>query len=127
MSDREEMTKLETALDFMNDVVKQNDYMKQLLESFDERILDANETIKECNDLLQDVLHMTEYFDNNNPSEAEYAAIGRKIAELRTRRRDAKKALYVLQQNQRVLNGLAPAVVTANSKITEPSPLGNPT
>ncbi|WP_248314797.1 hypothetical protein, partial [Staphylococcus aureus] len=94
MSDREEMTKLETALDFMNDVVKQNDYMKQLLESFDERILDANETIKECNDLLQDVLHMTEYFDNNNPSEAEYAAIGLKIAELRTRRRDAKKALY---------------------------------
>lgn len=120
------MDEMERTYDFMKDVMKQNEHLLQLLESFDSRVVELETIVKECEEQLQDALHFSEYFEDREPAVEEYAKIGMKIAELRTRRRDAKKALFVLQQNRSAIKGLAPAVKTADSKLQEPSKNGNP-
>ncbi len=121
------MSEFERSLDFVNDIIRTNEQLLSMQQSLDKRLQKANEEIETCDNLLFDTYHMAELIDDKMTTDEEYALIGRRVSELRKRRRDAKKTKYVLEQNRKVVKGLLPALETADTQFIEPSIHGNPT
>lgn len=121
------MSELKKQSGYIHDMIEMTEALERITATFDQRVVDMKGIIRQCDEQLADILHFSEYFADRNPQSEEFEAIGREVARLRTERRDAKKALYVLESNARVSKGMLPALQHADKHLSKPSPIGNPT
>lgn len=121
------MKELKRQTDFINDMIETTEALERITATFEKRVVEMKHIIRQCDEQLADILHFSEYFADRNPESEEFATIGREVSRLRTERRDAKKALYVLESNARVSKGMLPALQHAEKHLAKPSPIGNPT
>lgn len=121
------MSELKKQSGYIHDMIEMTEALERITATFDQRVVDMKGIIRQCDEQLADILHFSEYFADRDPQSEEFEAIGREVARLRTERRDAKKALYVLESNARVSKGMLPALQHADKHLSKPSPIGNPT